>query len=81
MYAQANARIRTRTRSDRITRFTTASLLSFYGAWMFMLAVGVIHHEWIPACPTIGFWWALLLCGLIRSSFLRDEARVGGGSQ
>lgn len=32
----------------------------------FTLAVGVVHHEWIPACPTIGFGWALLLTLLLR---------------
>lgn len=31
------------------------------GAWMFMLLVGVIHHEWIAALPTIGWWSSLLI--------------------
>lgn len=46
-------------------------LAQFVGRWLFgglwlMLAVGVVHHEWLPACPTIGFWWAVLLAALLR---------------
>lgn len=33
-------------------------------AWMLMLAVGVVHAEWIPQLPTIGFGLALLLSTL-----------------
>lgn len=40
---------------------------SLLTGWFLMLAVGVIHHEWIRACPTIGYWWAALLSGLLRS--------------
>lgn len=47
--------------------------------WMFMLAVGVVHHEWISKCPTIGFFWACVLSSLLRggldipSSLKRDH--------
>lgn len=34
-------------------------------AWMLMLAVGVVHAEWIPQLPTIGFGLALLLSFLL----------------
>jgi hypothetical protein len=31
--------------------------------------VGVAHAEWIPALPTIGFWWMTLLVLLTRGIF------------
>lgn len=37
--------------------------------WMFMLAVGVAHHEWWPLVPTIGYWWAVLIVLLTRGLF------------
>lgn len=37
--------------------------------WLFMLAVGVVHHEWWPAVPTIGYWWAVLFTALMRAVF------------
>lgn len=30
-------------------------------SWLFMIIIGVIHAEWITACPTIGYGWALVL--------------------
>ena len=35
--------------------------------WVFMLLVGVVHAEWLPALPTIGYWLAVLITFLIRS--------------
>lgn len=26
-----------------------------------MLLVGIVHHEWWPQVPTIGYWWAILV--------------------
>lgn len=52
-----------------ITNFLTTQLLNFLGGWEFMLAVGVIHAEWIPQLPTIGYWWALLIVFLLRRTF------------
>ena len=46
------------------------------GLW-FMLAVGVIHHEWIAQCPTIGYWWAVLLASLLRSAFAAVSTKSG----
>jgi hypothetical protein len=57
-----------RTASDRIIRLVVSCLTTLSGGWLFMLAVGVIHGEWISACPTIGFWWAVLLGSLIRGA-------------
>lgn len=36
--------------------------------WYLMLAVGIVHHEWIRSCPTVGYWWAVALCALVRSA-------------
>jgi hypothetical protein len=36
-------------------------LLALIGAWAFMLGVGIVHAEWIPQCPTIGYGWSLVL--------------------
>lgn len=29
------------------------------GGWLFMLTVGVVHGEWLPMMPTIGYWSAV----------------------
>jgi hypothetical protein len=49
------------------------------GAWMFMLMVGVVHAEWLPQLPTIGFGLALLLSALVtvRALFAALVAEVG----
>ena len=46
------------------------------GVWLFMLAVGVIHHEWIESCPTIGFWWAILVAALLRGALSTTISRT-----
>lgn len=49
--------------------------------WMFMLAVGLVHHEWAHAVPTVGFWWAVLIAGLLRSALnpAPSSAKSPGG--
>jgi hypothetical protein len=54
-----------------------SAVFSLLAGWALMLAVGVIHHEWIPACPTIGYWWAALLALLLRVAF--QPIPDGGG--
>lgn len=49
----------------------TGFLLSLAAGWEFMLVVGVIHAEWIPQLPTIGYWWAVLIAWLLRTSLIR----------
>ena len=61
---------RRRSRGKAFGKFVTALVGSWLtnllaGLWL-MLAVGIIHHEWIRQCPTIGYWWAVLLVGLLR---------------
>lgn len=31
------------------------------GAWVLMLTVGIIHHEWLPQVPTLGYGNSLLI--------------------
>lgn len=63
---------RRKSRRKALGRFVGALVQSLLlaamgGLWM-MLAVGVIHHEWIPQCPTIGYGWAVVLASLLRST-------------
>lgn len=51
--------------------FTIAGSLIF--GWAFMLLVGVIHHEWWPAVPTIGYGWAIIISFLIRLTMFEFE--------
>jgi len=44
---------------------------AFSGGWMLMLAVGIAHAHWLPALPTIGYWWAVLIVTLMRGVFSR----------
>lgn len=48
--------------------FILSLFYSLLGGWFLMLAVGIIHHEWIPTCPTIGYGWAVLLAMCIRGA-------------
>lgn len=43
---------------------TTAVVSLGRGLWL-MLAVGVVHDEWVHALPTLGYWWAVLLIVLL----------------
>lgn len=47
----------------------TNGLLALAGGWMLMFAVGVTHSHWIPALPTIGYWWAALIVWLLQGAF------------
>ena len=43
----------------------TSALASLLGGWFLMLAVGVAHDHWISRLPTLGYWWAVLIYGLL----------------
>lgn len=60
--------------ASRIAHFVVHWLMTVQGGWLLMLAVGIVHHEWIPACPTIGFWWSLLLVILLKWTFADGSA-------
>jgi len=52
-----------------ITNQIFAALMSLLDGLWLMLAVGIAHAEWIPALPTIGYWWSVLLVALLRGCF------------
>jgi hypothetical protein len=60
--------------------FIVALLLSpiqaLIGGLWFMLAVGIVHAEWLPKLPTIGYWWAVLIVFLLAGVF--EAPRLGG---
>ncbi len=40
--------------------------------WIFMVIVGIIHADWLPEVPTVGYGFTLLLSGIIwGSNFVR----------
>ncbi len=74
--------IRYRRAESAKSRFFGQLLVDFLaalaGGWMFMIAVGIVHHEWIRACPTIGFGWAVLIGALFRGAFfLNGQTKRG----
>lgn len=60
-----------------ISSLFVGALASMLGGWMFMLAVGIAHHEWLPGLPAVGYWWAVLLTWLIRSAALTAPSSGG----
>lgn len=40
-------------------------LMALLRGWLFMLAVGVAHAEWLPALPTIGYGTSVLIVALL----------------
>lgn len=47
--------------------------LAALGGWALMLAVGIVHHEWITACPTIPFAPAIILSALLRAALFSPD--------
>jgi hypothetical protein len=51
-------------------------------AWVLMIGVGIVHADWIPALPTIGFRTAMLLSllvvGRLTVAATLVEVRKGG---
>ncbi len=37
---------------------------TWFAAWMLMIAVGIVHGDWIPALPTIGYGTSLILTAI-----------------
>jgi hypothetical protein len=77
-YNEAARLIRLGKRSERrgkalqgCLRAILAKVLSdLLTGWTVMLAVGVAHAEWMPALPTIGYWWTVLIVVLTRALFI-----------
>jgi biotin transporter BioY len=45
------------------------------GLWL-MLAVGVIHHQWLHGLPTVGYWTAYVIVALLRGTFSNIDTKV-----
>jgi hypothetical protein len=76
-YAEANrlrqkgrrAETRGKAMQGCVTRAATLTLAYLLRGWMLMLAVGIIHAEWLPALPTLGYWWACMIVMLLNGVF------------
>ena len=55
--------------SGCLTAILVSIVVNLFHGWLFMLAVGVLHHEWWPQIPTIGYWWAVVVVLLLRGVF------------
>ena len=53
------------------TRSIVIAVTTLYEAWLLMLGVGVLHAQWWPAIPTIGYWTAVVAVFLLRGVFSR----------
>lgn len=65
---------------DAIAGLAIQAVLALVAGWALMLGVGIAHHEWIPALPTIGYWAAcklaaclFLVAGLVWATFRSPE--------
>lgn len=63
-----------KTGKDVFVELCVSVVMSLLGGFMFMLAVGVVHHEWIAACPTIGYGWSVLLAALLRGAMYANSS-------
>jgi|KBSSwiStaDraftv2_1062776.scaffolds.fasta_scaffold01170_32 hypothetical protein len=52
-----------------ITRLIISALTFLLRGFWLMLAVGIIHAEWWPALPTVGYWWSVLIVSLLPGVF------------
>lgn len=66
-------------RNARIERLVASLLETILAGWGLMLAVGNIHHDWIAACPTVGFGHAVLLSALLRVGLAIPKLPTGRG--
>lgn len=61
-------------RADAITNFVAQATLAVAAGFCLMLAIGVVHHEWIRTCPTLGFGKSVVLAALLRGALLVPSA-------
>ncbi len=71
----ADRKARRAKRTDAALRLVGNVLATLLRGWLLMLAVGVIHHDWIPACPTVGYGTAVLLAVLISGGLVLVPTR------
>lgn len=67
---QADRRQRRDKKVDAWLRFAIQVVGVFVRGWWLMLGVGLIHHEWIAACPTISYGVAVGIAALIGSALV-----------
>jgi hypothetical protein len=58
---------RFRDRRSKWERFWAAFIVRWFIAvplngWILMMTIAAIHHGWWSAVPTIGYWWAVVIC-------------------
>lgn len=83
-YAEAVRLIRKGRRAEQrgktlqgcITGLITTAIGALVDGWMLMLGVGILHAEWWPAMPTIGYWWAVLAVYLLRGVFSPQPSKA-----
>ncbi len=75
--AAAYKRARRHRRGDALVRLVVYTVQALLAGWLLMLAVGIAHHEWIHALPTIGYSTAIWLAVLIRIVFTDFAGKVG----
>ena len=59
-----------RRRNDAHTRLAIQVVAVWTAGWWLMLAIGIIHHDWITTCPTLGYGKSVLLAALLRAALI-----------
>lgn len=54
--------------AERAGRVLVSLVMSLGSGFALMIAVGLIREHWLPACPGIGYWWAVLIAFFLRAS-------------
>lgn len=65
----AYRRAQRRRKENAIIRLIVATIVALLCGWLFMLAVGIAHHDWVPALPPIGYGTSVLILTLLRAAF------------
>ncbi len=71
----ADRRNRRRKTTDALTRLAIEIAAVFIrGLWL-MLAVGIIHHQWIHTLPTVGYGTAVAVTALLSAALVPVRSR------
>lgn len=60
-----------------VTSLVTSAVACLLDGFWLMLAVGIIHADWIPALPTVGYWTAVVVVALLRGTFSPIRSKDG----
>jgi divalent metal cation (Fe/Co/Zn/Cd) transporter len=63
-----------RPKAERVGRLLVSLAMSLVAGFAFMIAVGLVREHWLPTCPGIGYWWAVLIAFFLRSSLYLNDA-------